>query len=103
MLLQVLSFEEDAAALDEGARHVREEVVPSIQGAEGLLAAYWAVGRENGKRVSIMVWESAEAAGAAMPSVVEAIKRRRHEAGRTTPQASPTSVERFEVIAHVSN
>ena len=57
MLLQVSSFEEDAAALDEGARHVREEVVPSIQGAEGLLAAYWAVGRENGKRVSIMVWD----------------------------------------------
>lgn len=101
MLLQIASFEEDSAALEEGARHVREEVVPSIQGAEGLVAAYWAIDRQNGKRVSIMLWQSPEAAGAAMPSVVDAIKRRREDAGRATPQASPTSVERFEVIAQV--
>ena len=101
MLLQIASFEEDAAALEERARHVREEVVPSIQGAEELLAAYWAIDRGNGKRVSIMLWKSPEAAGAAMPSVVEAIKRRREDAGRAAPQASPTSVERFDVIAHI--
>jgi hypothetical protein len=101
MLLQIVSFEEDSAALDEGTRHVREEVVPSIQGAEGLVAAYWAIERQDGKRVSIMVWQSAEAAQAAMPSVVDAIKQRREDAGRVTPQASPTSVQRFEVIARV--
>jgi hypothetical protein len=101
MLLQIVSFEEDSAALDEGTRHVREEVVPSIQGAEGLVAAYWAIERQDGKRVSIMVWQSAEAAQAAMPSVVDAIKQRREDAGRATPQASPTSVQRFDVIAHV--
>ena len=38
-----------SGALQEGARHVRKEVVPSIQGAEGLLAAYWAIDRQNGK------------------------------------------------------
>jgi len=43
------------------------EVVRSIEGAEGLIAAYWAVGRENGGRVSVMVWESPEAAAAAIP------------------------------------
>ena len=101
MLLQIASFEEDAAALQEGERHVREEVVPSIQGAEGLLAAYWGIDHKEGKRVSIMLWESPEAAGAAMPSVIDAIKRRRTDAGRDTPQASLTSTERFEVIAHL--
>ena len=101
MLLQIVSFEEDSAALEEGARHVREEVVPSIQGAEGLLAACWAIDRQDGKRVSIMVWQSAEAAQAAMPSVVDAIKQRREDAGRLTPQASPTSVQRLEVIARI--
>ena len=100
MLLQIVSFEEDSAALEEGARHVREEVVPSIQGAEGLLAAYWAIDRQEGKRVSILVWRNAEAQ-AAMPSVVDAIKQRREDAKRVTPQASPTSVQRFEVIARV--
>jgi hypothetical protein len=57
MLLQIASFEEDSAALEEGERHVREEVVPSIQGAKGLVAAYWAIDRQNGKRLSIMLWE----------------------------------------------
>jgi hypothetical protein len=101
MFMQISSFEEDATALEQGIRHVREEVIPSIQASEGLLAGYWAIDRENGKRVSIMVWESPEAAGAAMPSVVEAIKQRRHEAGRTTRQASPSSVERFEIVANI--
>jgi heme-degrading monooxygenase HmoA len=101
VLISISRFEEQAAELDEGVRHVREEVVPAIQGAEGLRAAYWAVDRENGKRVSVLVWESTDAAAAAMPAVVEAIKQRRAGAGRTNPQASPTATERFEVIAQV--
>jgi hypothetical protein len=101
MLLQIASFEEDGDALEEGVRHVREEVVPSIEGAEGLIAAYWAVDRENGGRVSVMVWEGPEAAAAAMPAVVASIKSRREAAGRTTPQASPASTARYEVVEHV--
>lgn len=47
-------------------------VVPSICGAHGLDPAYWVVDRENGKRLCVTVWESAEAAEAAMPAVVAA-------------------------------
>ena len=101
MLISIARFEEDGADLEEGIRHILEEVVPAIQGAEGLREAYWAVDREGGKRISVLVWESAEAPSAAMPSVLEAVKQRRAAAGRTHPQASPTVTERFEVIAQV--
>jgi hypothetical protein len=30
------------------------EVVPAIQGAAGLIAGYWAVDRENGKRMDVL-------------------------------------------------
>jgi heme-degrading monooxygenase HmoA len=99
--VSISHFEERGADLEEGVRHVLAEVVPAIQGAEGLRAAYWAVDRENGKRITVLVWESADAPAAAMPIVLEAIKRHRAAAGRTDPQASPWATERFEVIAQV--
>lgn len=101
MLVSISHFEEQGADLEEGIRHVLEEVVPAIQGSEGLRAAYWAVDRKGGKRISVLVWESADAPATAMPAVVEAIKQQRAAAGRTNPQASPTSTQRFEVIALV--
>lgn len=101
MLVSISRFEEHGTDLEEGIRHVLEEVVPAIQGTEGLQAAYWAVDREGGKRISVLVWESADAPAAGMPAVVEAIKQRRTAAGRTNPQASPTATERFEVIAQI--
>ena len=47
------------------------------------------------------VWDNPDAAAAAMPGVMASIKRLREEAGRTEPQRSPVSSERFEVFAEV--
>jgi heme-degrading monooxygenase HmoA len=99
MLVQIATFMETPEESEEGVRHVREEVEPSIRGAAGLNSAYWVVDRENGKRLSIMIWDSADAAAAAMPAVVASIQQRRAEAGLSEPQASPASVERFEVVS----
>jgi hypothetical protein len=101
MILNVATFEESGEQLDEGIRHVREEVVPSIRGAAGLRTAYWVVDREAGKRLSITIWDDAEAAGAVMPGVMASIKQRRDEAGLSEPQRSPDFTERFEVFAEV--
>ena len=101
MLVSISRFDESGADLDEGIRHVLEEVVPSIEGAEGLRAAYWAVDRDGGRRISVLVWENADAASTVMPGVAEAIKQRRAAAGRTHPQASPSGTERFEVVASI--
>ena len=101
MLVSISDFEESGADLEEGIRHVLEEVVPAIRGAEGLRAAYWAVDRDGGKRISVLVWESAHSSATAMPAVVEAIKQRRAAAGRVNAQASPTATGRYEVIAQI--
>jgi hypothetical protein len=101
VLVSISEFEESGADLEEGIRHVLEEVVPSIRGAEGLRAAYWAVDRAGGTRISVLVWEGADSSGTAMPAVAEAIKERRAAGGRTNPQASPTATRRFEVIAQI--
>jgi hypothetical protein len=101
MIVTMATFEESGDQLEEGIRHVRDEVVPSIRGATGLRAAYWLVDREAGKRLSVTVWEDAEAAAAAMPEVMVSIRRLREEAGRANPQRSPDRSERFEVFAEV--
>ena len=99
MIVTIATFDESGEQLDEGIRHVREEVVPSIRGATGLRAGYWLVDREAGKRLSVTVWEDGDAAAAAWPQVSAAIARLREEAGRTEPQRSPDRTERFEVFA----
>lgn len=99
MIVTIATFEESGDVLEEGIRHVQDEVVPSIRGAEGLRAAYWLVDRAAGKRLSVTVWESADAAATSMPGVMASIKRLRDDAGRTQPQRSPDHTERFEVLA----
>src|SRR3989442_1223086 len=67
---------------------------PWCQGAE-----HWILDNRpgQGQRLSILVWESADAMSAAMPSVMAAVKRRRDEAGLSQPQRSPDSSRRFDV------
>lgn len=73
--------------------------MPSIRGAKGIQAAYWLVDRGAGKRLSVTVWDEAEAAAAAMPGVMASIQRLREEAGRMERQRSPDHSERYEVFA----
>jgi hypothetical protein len=101
MIVTIATFEENDEQLEEGMRHVREEVMPSIRGAAGVRAAYWLVDRAAGKRLSVTVWDDGDAAAAAMPGVMASIKRLREDAGRTEPQRSPDRTERFEVFAEV--
>ena len=101
MVVAVSTFNETAGQLEQGVRHVKEEVVPSLRGAKGLKTGYWVIDREQGQRLSILVWESADAMSAAMPSVMAAVKRRRDEAGLSQPQRAPDSSRRFEVFAQL--
>jgi hypothetical protein len=100
MFLTWAEFDEAPAALEEGVRHITEEVVPAIKGAEGLIAGYWAVDRENGKRMGVLIWTNADAPGAVMPGVSAKIKVKREAAGRDT-QPGPDRTGRYEVVAEV--
>jgi len=101
MIVTVAEFSETGPQLEEGIRHVRDEVVPAVRGAAGLHHGYWLVDRAAGRRLSILVWSSSEAAGAAWVSAAASIKRMRASAGRTEPQRSPDKTQQFEVVAEV--
>ena len=98
MFAQIATFEESAEQLNEGLRHLREEVIPSVGAVDGLVAAYWLVNPTGGKRLSLMLWDSDEAQAAAMPGIMQGVGSRRSAAGKTTPANAPTSVERFDVV-----
>jgi hypothetical protein len=101
MIVTMATFSETGTELDQGVRHVRKEVVPSIRGAKGLRAGYWLIDREHGKRLSIMVWDDMGAMSAAMPAIMTSIRQLRQQGGLQQPQRSPDSSQRFEVIAHL--
>ncbi len=101
MFITLSSFSETPQQLVEGMRHVKEEVIPSLHGVAGLKAGYWAVDRDNGRRISVTVWESLDAMNAAMPKVMASIKRLREAVGLTEAQRSPDSNQRFEVFAQI--
>ena len=93
----VMHFEgesdEDVAA---GIEHVRDEVVPALDGMPEL-HGWWLVDREAGRRITVMVWDDEAAYARGM----EAIQARRAAApDRLRPP--PTTVGRYEVYARVS-
>jgi len=100
MFLTWAEFDEAPEALEEGVRHITEEVVPAIKGAEGLIAGYWAVDREHGKRMGVLIWKDAEAPGAVMPRVSAKIRAQREAAGRDT-QPGPDRTGGYELVAEV--
>ncbi len=77
---------------------MREEVVPTLVGAEGLVAGHWVVDRDGGRRLSVIVWRDADAVSAAMPAVMAGGAAVCEAAGRGQ-QAAPTSTARYEVFA----
>jgi len=100
MFLTWAEFDEEPVALEEGVRHITEEVVPAIRGAEGLIAGYWAVDRENGKRMGVLIWKNADAPGVVMPGVSAEIKAQR-DAGGLGTQPGPDRTGRYQVVAEV--
>jgi heme-degrading monooxygenase HmoA len=94
MYAQVITFEETPEAVDHGIGHVLADVVPALEESEGV-TGLWLVDRDRGKRLSIMVWDSEEAAQAAFARVAERV------AANPGERPKPSSVERFEIYARV--
>jgi hypothetical protein len=83
--------------LQHGIEHVRDEVVPAMELANGLIGL-WRVDGESGKRITIMAWQD-EAEQQAAVARVAAVR----EAGPERPRPAPTTVGRFEIYARVVN
>jgi heme-degrading monooxygenase HmoA len=94
MYAQVITFEESPEAVEHGIKHVHEDVIPALQESDGV-RGFWLVDRERGKRISLMVWDSEEAAQAAFARIGERV------AANPGARPKPSSVERFEIYAQV--
>jgi hypothetical protein len=73
---------------EEATRHLREEIVPGVKQAPGLVAGYWT--REGDSGTSMVVFESEEAANAMSDRVPTMIP----------DVVTLDSVEVREVVAH---
>jgi hypothetical protein len=95
MFAIVLSFDgETADALTAGIDHVTDEVIPAL--AESGVHGWWLADRENGRRMTVMVWDTQEQYDAGMARVQEA---RAKNPDRHRP--APSSVSRFEVYGSI--
>jgi heme-degrading monooxygenase HmoA len=94
MHAQVITFEETPDAVAHGIEHVLADVVPALEGRDDV-AGFWLVDRERGTRISVILWESEEAAQAGFARIGERV------AASPGERPKPASVERFEVYARV--
>ena len=96
MFAMVMSFDgESQQDLNDGIKHVQEEVIPAFEKSGGV-KAWWLVDHEAGRRVTVMVWDGEERFKAGMANIQEA---RDKEPDRNRP--APSSVQRFEVYGSV--
>jgi len=97
MFAVVLSFDgESAEDLNAGIEHVKDEVIPALAQATGV-HGWWLADRGNGRRLTVMVWNTQEHCDAGMARVQQA---RAKDPGRHRP--APSSVARLEVYGSVT-
>ena len=93
----VTRFSDGPVDLEDGIAHVLDEVVPAATATPGARGV-WLVDRESGERLSVLVFESEDAASALFAAVGE---RRAADPGRNRP--APVSSGRYEIYANALN
>ncbi len=61
MFARVSTYTGTSDELDEAIRQVRENTLPKLMQLDGYKGAYFLVDRQNGKSLSVTLWESEEA------------------------------------------
>ncbi|HEV8566295.1 MAG TPA: hypothetical protein VGQ92_04240 [Actinoplanes sp.] len=80
-----------ASSIDDGIAHVRDEVMPAIQGIEGCVGLSLLVDRQSGRCIATSAWQSAEAMRASEEQI-RSIRNRAAEIFGGSPQ-----VEEWEI------
>ena len=61
MFARVSTYPGTSDEIDEAIRQFRENVLPSVEQLVGFRGAYFLVDRQNGKSLTVALWESEEA------------------------------------------
>lgn len=91
MYARVTTFREP---VDDAIRVTREQVVPVVLGLPGNRGGFFLVNRNEGKTLSLTLWESREALDASAGS----IERLRGERTRDVPGSELLELEEYEVV-----
>jgi heme-degrading monooxygenase HmoA len=89
---QVWTFTGTSDELDEATRQARENMLPRTQQLDGFKGAYFLIDRQNGKSLTVTLWESEEA----MRASEEATNSLRSELADALG-TQMVGVERYEV------
>ncbi len=92
MFARVSTYTGTSDELDEAIRQVRENTLPKLMQLDGYKGAYFLVDRQNGKSLSVTLWESEEA----MSTSEEAANSLRTEVADALG-TQMVGVERYEV------
>ena len=95
MFAQLITFDETPDQVEEGIRHVTDEVIAPLAGTAGL-RGFWLVNRDTGTRVSVMLWDDDDA----MQAGFATLGAFRDSIGNP-PRPTPTKVERFEIYGQI--
>jgi heme-degrading monooxygenase HmoA len=93
---RVSTFTGASDEIDEAIRQIRENVLPSVEQLNGYKGAYFLVDRQNGKSLSMTLWESEEA----MRASEETANSLRSEVAEALG-TQMVGVERYEVAVAV--
>ncbi len=92
MFARISTYTGTSDELDEAIRQVRENTLPKLMQLDGYKGAYFLVDRQNGKSLSVTLWESEEA----MSTSEEAANSLRSEVADALG-TQMVGVERYEV------
>jgi heme-degrading monooxygenase HmoA len=90
----VITMQGTAEQLDAIRRLYRERVLPALRAKPGFRQSFLLQDRSSGKGLGVTLWESEQAARAA----VEAMAEQRREGGQAVGQGGPLQGEFFEVV-----
>ncbi len=92
MYARVTTLEGPPDRIDDGIRHVREQVLPQLQQLDGFKGFIALGDRQSGKLLGVALWESEEA----LQATEEAVSRIRSGAAEATG-GTVAGVEQYEV------
>ena len=84
------------SAIDSGVAHLRDEVMPQLQGLQGFVGMSLLTDRESGRCIGVTAWESQDA----MNAVAEQVRPIREKATQMFSGGAPTVDEWDIAILH---